>query len=55
LVFKVSLWLAHAYIRTTEIYLRTDPTEKLDAIESAVPLALRRGQFRAPDKLLAWP
>ena len=50
---KVSLWLGHVNIRTTEIYLRADPTEKLDAIESAVPLALRRGQFRAPDKLIA--
>lgn len=50
---KVSLWLGHANIRTTEIYLRADPTEKLDALESAVPLTLRRGEFRAPDKLIA--
>lgn len=50
---KVSLWLGHANIRTTEIYLRADPTEKLDAMESVVPLTLRRGQFRAPDKLIA--
>ena len=50
---KVSLWLGHANIRTTEIYLRADPTEKLDAIESMLPLTLRRGQFRSPDKLIA--
>lgn len=50
---KVSLWLGHANIRTTEIYLRADPTEKLEAIESSLPLTLRRGQFRAPDKLIA--
>ena len=50
---KVSLWLGHANIRTTEIYLRADPTEKLEAIESSLPLTLRRGQFRAPDRLIA--
>ena len=50
---KVSLRLGHANLRTTEIYLRADPTEKLDAIESVLPLTLRRGQFRSPDKLIA--
>ena len=32
---KVSLWLGHANLRTTEIYLRADPTEKLDAMVCA--------------------
>jgi integrase/recombinase XerD len=50
---KVSLWLGHADIRTTEIYLRIDPSEKLEAIEAVVPLSLRRGKFKAPDKLIA--
>jgi integrase/recombinase XerD len=50
---KVSLWLGHVSMQTTEIYLRTDPTEKLDAIEAVVPPTLKRGQFRAPDKLIA--
>lgn len=50
---KVSLWLGHASMQTTEIYVRADPTEKLDAIEAVVPPALKRGQFRAPDKLIA--
>jgi integrase/recombinase XerD len=50
---KVSLWLGHADIRTTEIYLKIDPTEKLEAIEAVVPLSLRRGKFKAPDKLIA--
>lgn len=49
----VSLWLGHADIRTTEIYLRIDPSEKLEAIEAVVPLSLRRGKFKAPDKLIA--
>lgn len=50
---KVSLWLGHANLETTEIYTRGDPTEKLEAIESIVPPHLRRGTFRAPDKLIA--
>jgi len=50
---KVSLWLGHADLRTTELYLRVDPSEKLEAIEAVVPPALRRGRFRAPDDLIA--
>ncbi|WP_336511762.1 MULTISPECIES: tyrosine-type recombinase/integrase [Candidatus Accumulibacter] len=50
---KVSLWLGHADIQTTEIYLRADPTEKLDAMSAVVPLSLKKGRFRAPDKLIA--
>jgi len=50
---KVSLWLGHASIQATEIYLRADPTEKLEAIDAMVPPTLKRGQFRAPDKLIA--
>lgn len=50
---KVALWLGHADIRTTEVYLRMDPSEKLEAIEAVLPPALRRGRFRAPDALIA--
>ena len=50
---KVSLWLGHADMKTTQVYLRADPTEKLDAIEAIIPPSLRRGRFRAPDKLIA--
>ena len=50
---KVALWLGHADIRTTEIYLRVDPTEKLEAVEAVLPMALRRGRFRSPDSLIA--
>ena len=50
---KVALWLGHADIRTTEIYLRVDPSEKLEAVEAVLPLGLRRGQFKAPDALIA--
>jgi integrase/recombinase XerD len=50
---KVALWLGHADIRTTEIYLRVDPTEKLEALEAVLPPGLRRGRFKAPDALIA--
>lgn len=50
---KVALWLGHATVQTTEIYVRADPTAKLEAIEAVLPPALRRGRFRAPDRLLA--
>jgi len=36
-----------------EIYLRVDPTEKLEALAILVPLGLQRGKFQAPDKLMA--
>ena len=50
---KVSLWLGHAQMQTTEVYLRADPTEKIDAIEKVIPPTLKRGQFTVPDKLIA--
>lgn len=50
---KVALWLGHATLQSTEVYLRADPTEKLEAMASLVPPTLRRGRFRPPDKLLA--
>lgn len=31
---KVALWLGHDDIQTTEVYLRADPTEKLEAIDA---------------------
>ncbi len=50
---RVSLWLGHADMQTTEVYLRADPTDKLEVIEAITPPALKRGRFRAPDKLIA--
>jgi site-specific recombinase XerD len=52
-VRKVSLWLGHTDVQTTEAYLRADPTEKLEAMNAVVPPTLKRGRFRVPDKLLA--
>ena len=50
---KVSLWLGHSHLSTTEIYIRADPSEKLEAINAVVPPQLRKGSFRPPDKLIA--
>ena len=50
---KVALWLGHSDIRTTEIYLRVDPSVKLEAVEAVLPIGLRRGRFKAPDALIA--
>ena len=48
-VRKVSLWLGHTNLQSTEIYLRADPTEKLEMLAGAEIPALRPGRFRAPD------
>jgi integrase/recombinase XerD len=50
---KVSLWLGHASMQTTEIYTRADPTEKLDSLGAVAPPSLRKGHFRPPDALIA--
>lgn len=50
---KVSLWLGHSSIQTTEVYTHADPSEKLDTLNAAIPPNLRPGHFRPPDHLLA--
>ena len=50
---KVSLWLGHAHLQTTEIYTRVDPSVKLEALESVLPPNLRTGRFKATDRLIA--
>jgi site-specific recombinase XerD len=52
-VRKVSLWLGHATLQSTEIYLRADPTGKLEALAAMEPPLLRPGRFKAPDKVLS--
>jgi site-specific recombinase XerD len=51
-VRKVSLWLGHASLQSTEVYLRADPGEKLDALNAMTPPTLKPGRFRPPDRLL---
>ena len=50
---KVSLWLGHANMETTEMYTRPDSKVKLEALESVVPPKLRSGRSKAIDKLIA--
>lgn len=50
---KVSLWLGHATMQTTEMYTRADPSIKLEALGAVTAPKLRSGRFRASDKLIA--
>jgi site-specific recombinase XerD len=50
---KVSLWLGHANMQTTEIYTRADPSIKREALDAVTPPKLKSGRFRATDKLIA--
>jgi len=50
---KVSLWLGHANMQTTEMYTRADPSVKLEALESMIAPKLRSGRFKATDELIA--
>ncbi len=49
---KVALWLGHASTQTTEAYLRMDPSEKLDMMDSIIPPSVSKGNFRVTDKVL---
>ena len=42
---KVSLWLVHADIRTTETYVRASPAKKLGILEANTPPSIRPGSF----------
>jgi site-specific recombinase XerD len=48
---KVALWLGHAHLQTTEMYLRADPVEKIEVLEALTPPTLRRGRFSVPGGL----
>lgn len=50
---KVSLWLGHAHMETTEMYTRADPSVKLEALEAMIAPKLRSGPFKATDRLIA--
>jgi integrase/recombinase XerD len=50
---KVSLWLGHASIQSTQIYTQADPTDKMEILQAITLPALRRGRFQPPDQLLA--
>ena len=51
---KVSLWLGHADLKTTELYLRASPAEKLGILDANVPPSIRKGTFPgAKDSLMS--
>lgn len=50
---KVSLWLGHADIKTTEAYVRASPAEKLGILGVNAPPSIRAGNFPgARDELM---
>ena len=51
---KVSLWLGHQSLQTTEMYLRTDPAAKLDTLSEWRSPGLAKGRFTGvKDALMA--
>jgi len=52
-VRSVSLWLGHASLLSTQVYVRADPTEKLRMLEGTRLPNLKPGRFRPGDSLIA--
>ncbi len=50
----IALWLGHADIRSTQIYLHADLAIKERALARTTPASARRGRYRPPDPLLAF-
>ena len=51
---KVSMYLGHASLKSTETYTRGDPIERLEALSNRVPPQISKGKFRRPsDPLMA--
>jgi integrase/recombinase XerD len=48
----IALWLGHAEIQTTQIYLHADLALKEEALAKAAPIDSKPGRFRPPDPLL---
>jgi len=53
-IYTITLWLGHATVKSTEIYLHADNKLKQEAIERAAPIGTRPGRYRPPDTLLAF-
>jgi len=50
----IALWLGHADIRATSVYLHADMTIKERALALTTPASVRPGRYRPPDALLAF-
>ncbi|MGZ6564210.1 MAG: tyrosine-type recombinase/integrase [Solirubrobacteraceae bacterium] len=48
----IALWLGHAEIQTTQIYLNADLALKEEALAKAEPIDSKPGRYRPPDPLL---
>ncbi|HTT29102.1 MAG TPA: tyrosine-type recombinase/integrase [Solirubrobacteraceae bacterium] len=48
----IALWLGHAEIQTTQIYLHADLALKEEALAKAEPIDSKPGRYRPPDPLL---
>ncbi len=50
---RVSLWLGHSTIESTEMYLHVDPAEKMDILAATTPPKVKKGRFDGvSDRLL---
>ena len=50
----IALWLGHADIRSTQIYLHADMTIKERALARTASPSVKPGRYRPPDRLLAF-
>ncbi len=50
----IALWLGHASIDTTQIYLHADMTQKERAIARVTPPGTAPSRYQPPDALLAF-
>ena len=50
----IALWLGHADIRSTQLYLHADMTIKERALARTTPPSVRAGRYRPTDSLLAF-
>jgi site-specific recombinase XerD len=50
----IALWLGHAEIQTTQVYLHADLALKEQALARAAPIDSKPGRYRPPDTLLAF-
>ena len=48
----IALWLGHAEIQTTQVYLHADLALKEQALAQAEPIDSKPGRYRPPDPLL---